>query len=244
MKKIADLRNAAGGMLRGQSARSLVFVARTFCPKLRASERSPASDFIVFVEKQNRGEVAILNRIRAAERSRLLFGLELAARLSPPSLQRPNWIDFLLIEHICADPKEALQDPYFSDHIQEKARAGDYDFFQRLGIELQKRKRRKSPLRVNNLVARWWTNPHWPLWMMTDQDAVRVIDHLFKIRVSVPTYSKVVERHCLVRFGPPAPIVRVNFHKLRTADQFEYRQDIFSDQDRLNVEKLRKSLAG
>ena len=82
MKKIADLRNAAGGMLRGQSARSLVFVARTFCPKLRASERSPASDFIVFVEKQNRGEVAILNRIRAAERSRLLFGLELAATVA------------------------------------------------------------------------------------------------------------------------------------------------------------------
>jgi len=211
---------------------------------MRSADPFERSGFIIFMAQKTKARAMIFNRVRAAERSRLLFGLESAAKLSSKTLPAPNWRDALIIDQISARPKESLQDHYFADHIHMKAQEGDEEFFRRLGIALQKARRRKPALSLNKVVPRWWTHPHWPLWMMTDNDAVRVLKYLFGLDVSVRAYSKVVERHFLVRFGNPAPIARVDFEKSKGQPKLTFHTDIFSEQDEALAEKLRTSFLG
>jgi hypothetical protein len=123
--------------------------------------------------------------------------------------------------HILSNqPGTYLKRPKVVNFIAARCLAGDVAFFRRLGSVLRSSKDKKfNPFNeIDYAIARYWTHPLMPLWMMTDNAGSMALSLVIHGAVQKQTYKKVRQTLAL----PAFPRHAIREAKLFKNQEIEY----------------------
>jgi hypothetical protein len=98
-----------------------------------------------------------------------------------------------VFEGLSHRPAEYLKRTDIVNFVTARCLAGDVAFFKRLGREFKSVKNRDfNPFdKIDYALARYWTHPLMPLWMMTDDAGSRALSAVIGKTVEKEAYKKV-----------------------------------------------------